>query len=94
MLTRALVFSSLTPGSADLADVTHEVLGGVCVWQRALRALGVQTASTRATVTTEPSAVRRMESAAAALDGQDSTVLSVCVTVTHFFPPSWFGDLH
>lgn len=55
----------------------------VCVWQRALKAHGVQTASTHATVTMGPSAAPQMGSATAALDGPDCTVLSVGLTHTH-----------
>lgn len=43
---------------------------------------GAQIVSTHATVTTEPSAVRMMESAGAAQAGLDSTVLNVSVPRT------------
>lgn len=55
----------------------------VCYWQHVLRARGAQTASTHVTVTTEPSAAPQTESVTAALDGRDSTVLSVSLSHTH-----------
>lgn len=49
----------------------------VCVWQLVHRVPGAQTASRHVTVIMEPSAVPQMESAVAALGGQESTVHSV-----------------
>ena len=55
----------------------------VCYWQRVLRARGVQTASTRVTVTTGLSAVLWTGSVTAARDGRDSTAPSVRLSLSH-----------
>lgn len=55
----------------------------VCFWQHVLGAHGALTASTHVTVTMELSAALQMESVSAALDGQDSTALSVCFCLSH-----------
>lgn len=52
-------------------------------WQHVLGAHGALTASTHVTVAMELSAALQMESVSAALDGQDSTALSVCFCLSH-----------